>query len=177
MGQKCQIASDSSPLRGRCREILQTQQGMAEVEKSHWGLVLRALTCVSSRARSASHASSYLMPRHPWMISTWLRGETGLSYYYNCPPPPHVLPFFIKSLFLITFNKKYLLTPLLRVRFTQTTAWWRHGTMCAGAQKQGMTTRRAAVESPLWLRSRIKATGLLCHRKLHSTSPAGNTPD
>lgn len=70
-------------LRGRCRRTLQTQQGMAEV---YGGLVLRALMCVSSRARSGSHASSYLMPRHPWMISTWPRVDIGRSHYYDSPP-------------------------------------------------------------------------------------------
>ncbi len=36
--------------------------------------------------------------------------------------------------------------------------------MYAGVQEEGMTNGGAAVEFPLWLWKRIKATGLLCQQ-------------
>lgn len=122
--------------------------------------------CVSSRARSGSHASSYLMPRHPWMISTWPRVDVGLLHCSDSLPlcwscvvaeglKEHI--FFIKSLFLITFRKKYLLRArlwsfikqLLRVRVTQITSdWWKHGMfLCLAAQSQ---TMYAGAQKEVW---------------------------
>lgn len=109
MTQKCQLGSDSSSLRGRCRP---SRAWLKSKSTTGDGCVcLNVCVCVHT------HASSYLMPRHSWMIPTWLRMKIGLSHYYDssllcwsCVVPGrlegHILIFFISSLFLVMFSKK-----------------------------------------------------------------------
>lgn len=77
MAQKCQPASDSYPLRGRCIRPLQPQL-KPKTPTGDW--------LVWHQGHSDSQASSYLMPRHPWMISSWPRvKKTGLLRCCDSP--------------------------------------------------------------------------------------------
>ena len=152
--------------------------------------------CAFSWAGSVSHASGYLMPKHSWLI--WPRMEIGLTN--SPSPPhywPHVeadslreqgLIFFVKSFFLITLSKTHLIRARLCSFFWihcwasdtvsshmtgEITAYsyaFQLGSMHVVVPKRKVWSESAAAESPLWLWSRIKATGLLCHWKLHSSS-------
>lgn len=144
VAQKCQIASDSSPLRGRCSPSWRSKAWLCVPE------------CVSSTC-SGSAACSNLMPRHPWM--TWPRIEIILSHYcdsplacWSCVMVGRFCGSGMFSSYMTTFQPRCVLVPKKKIG-------------------------KASVESPLWLWSRIKATGLLCYWKLHSSSPVDNTPD
>lgn len=153
-------------------------------------MVVCAVMCVSSREHMqfSTPPATWCQVTHEWFQLGWgwkLTFHTMILLFSTGLVAPgrlegHILIFLIKSLFLLTFGKKTSSEPDSDNLYVYSwLKWWPSAETSAraDAQREGIKTGRTAVESPLWLWSWIKATGLLWHWQLYSSGPVGNTPD